>query len=392
LLPLGEFRTFLLLIAFANFTVSAELGLTSIAYSRLRRDHVAGEGSFDSGEIVALFWLMSGLILLCGLLIGVAILLGLIPTEHPVLFISFYGVCAINLLALLARRTLAALDHNLWWEALDFVRRITGTGLLFASLGGLPMLDSVLIQLALSVLLLGMGIATVHRSLGMTVGRWLAVGSGAAHVHAHYLADFGRTGALTLFDVTAYNAPYFMIAAATHDPRPLLLFDFVFKMSRALSAVIRALIETMLPGLTRAWFNGEVADFRSALRRCLRWVLGATVVAGLSVLLIGRPLATIIFNGNIEIQPIELISIAMLLFGLGLMCISVYLQNGLGRFGDLVGPSFLFLVGSLLSVPLALLLPGGLSLAFISLYAAVHLALAVVHGRMLVGLGRERTI
>ncbi|MBN8830655.1 MAG: hypothetical protein J0G94_08520, partial [Sphingomonadales bacterium] len=35
LLPLSEFRAFLLLVAFANFTVSAELGITSIAYSRL---------------------------------------------------------------------------------------------------------------------------------------------------------------------------------------------------------------------------------------------------------------------------------------------------------------------------------------------------------------------
>ena len=44
LLPMDEFRAFLLLVAFANFTVSAELGISAIAYSRLRRDRVAGEG------------------------------------------------------------------------------------------------------------------------------------------------------------------------------------------------------------------------------------------------------------------------------------------------------------------------------------------------------------
>src|SRR3546814_4746074 len=37
-LPLREFQSFLLLVAFGNFTISAEFGLTSIIYARLRRD------------------------------------------------------------------------------------------------------------------------------------------------------------------------------------------------------------------------------------------------------------------------------------------------------------------------------------------------------------------
>jgi hypothetical protein len=61
----------------------------------------------------------------------------------------------------------------------------------------------------------------------------------------------------------------------------------------------------------------------------------------------------------------------------------------------LVGPSFVFLLGSLLSVPLALVLHDAagwsLSQAFILVYAAVHLALALVHGRMLAGLGKVRS-
>ncbi|MBT2185715.1 hypothetical protein [Sphingobium nicotianae] len=395
LLPIGEFRTFLLLIAFANFTVSAELGLTSIAYSRLRRDRIAGEGSFRSEEIVALFWLMAGIIALGACLIGAAILARLIPTAHPALFIAFYGVSAVNLLAILARRALAALDHNLWWEGLDFVRRFTGIALLFASLAGLPILESVVLQLALALCLLVVGLAIVHRSLAMTPAQWLAAGRGAAHVRAHYLADFGRTGALTLFDVAAYNAPYFTIAAATHDARPLLLFDFAFKTSRALSAVIRALIETTLPGLTRDYFAGDIAAFRAGLVRCLRWMLLVAAASAAGIVLVGRPLSHVIFAGNITIQWIELVMISVLLVGLSVICVSVYLQNGLGRFGALVGPSFAFLIGSLLSAPLAAALQEhwgwSLSMTFIALYAVVHLVLALVHGRMLARLGGEAT-
>jgi hypothetical protein len=36
-LPIAEFQAFLLLVAFGNFTISAEFGLTSIIYARLRQ-------------------------------------------------------------------------------------------------------------------------------------------------------------------------------------------------------------------------------------------------------------------------------------------------------------------------------------------------------------------
>jgi len=394
LLPLGEFRTFLLLIAFANFTVSAELGLTAIVYSRLRRDHVTRDGSFRAEELGALFWLLTAIILTGGLLIGAAIALALIPTRYPLLFIAFYAVSAINLLAILARRALAALDHNLWWEALDFLRRASGIALLLASLIGLPILDAVLAQLAIAFIVLWIGLATIQRSLGMGMRQWLAVRAGAAHVRAHYLADFGRTGALTLFDVAAYNAPYFTIAAATQDARPLLLFDFVFKVSRALSAVIRAFVETWLPGLTRAYFGGEARIFRHGLVRLVGLALAVSLMAALALAFIGKPLAALLFDGKVVLEQTEIAMIMLLLLALGVICISVYLQTGLGRFGALVGPSFVFLVGSLISVPIAVALhrmtEETLSQAFILVYALVHLTLALAHGLMLRRLGGHR--
>jgi O-antigen/teichoic acid export membrane protein len=133
-----------------------------------------------------------------------------------------------------------------------------------------------------------------------------------------------------------------------------------------------------------------MANFRRGLLRCLYWTLAVTLASALTILILGQIFAHILFDGNIALHPLELICIALLLPGLGLICLSVYLQNGLGRFGALVRPSFLFVLGSLASVPLAMLLqPAQLSLTFIALYASVHLALALVHGRMLTRLGRE---
>ena len=82
--------------------------------------------------------------------------------------------------------------------------------------------------------------------------------------------------------------------------------------------------------------------------------------------------------------------IIALLLGLSLICVSVYLQWGLGRFGTLLRPSVLLLLGSLLTVPMALPLHENLgwslSAGFLALYAAVHVSLGLVHGRMLMHL------
>src|SRR3546814_18501117 len=48
-LPLREFQSFLLLVAFGNFTISAEFGLTSIIYARLRRYWLGNSGPGNSG-------------------------------------------------------------------------------------------------------------------------------------------------------------------------------------------------------------------------------------------------------------------------------------------------------------------------------------------------------
>jgi hypothetical protein len=387
LLPFDEFRVFLLLVAFANFTISAELGFSTVIYSRLRRAKLASEGDFRSEELGVLLLFMLGIVGLGGLLIGAGLAGGAIRTAHPALFLAFYATAALNLVTLLARRALAALDHNLWWEALDFVRRVASLALLLAALIGFPILVSVLLQLALTLIVILIGLATVQRELAMPPSHWLAFHGGWAHVRGNYLADIARTGALTVSDIAAYNAPYFTIVAATHDPRPLLLFDFVFKMSRALSALVRALVETMLPDLTQHFHVGEASIFRAHLRRCLAFSLGTALALGLFLLMAGPAISSIMFDRRIVLDHVELATILVLLVALSLICVSVYLQNGLGRFAALVAPSFAFLCGSLLSVPGAIWLGGvtgaPFALRFAACYALVHVVLALVHGRML---------
>ncbi|MFT3965955.1 MAG: hypothetical protein QM690_08750 [Sphingobium sp.] len=396
LLPIAEFRAFLILVALANFTVSADFGFSGILYARLRKYRLAeGAGApdgFRPRDMAMLFAFMAAVVLLGALVIGGGLATGHIGTRRPGLFIAFYLLTSANIFAIFAKRALAALDHNLLWELIDAARRVMSLALLMAALAGLPILLSVCAQLLLAAMALLLGLGVVHRATGMRARDWLPGAGMFGVVRRDYMRDMGATMALTLSDVAAYNAPYFGMAAVTHDPRPLLVFDFVFKISRALTAMIRALVEAGLPRLTNAWHDGRMDRARQIVTRLERLSLAAAAGLGLFLVALGSMLSNLLFAGKAALTPAELALLALLLLGLAWLCVSTYVHNGFGRFGALLPPSLAFLALSLLSVPCAAWLAQAtgqpLALCFTGLYAATHVVIAFVHARMLRGLVR----
>lgn len=386
-LPAPEFRAFLLLIAFNNFTLSAEFGLTNVIYARLRRFWLGQRGEGEAGdfrreEIGVLFAFLIVLIVVGGIVVAAAIALGWIRTALPGVFLLFFFASALNLLLLLAKRALAAVDRNLVWEGIDIARRVAGLALLFTVVLGADMLGVVWALLLLNIAGAAIGMAMIHRRAGLTVGDWFAWRRGAGHVRRNYLRDIGASAALTVSEVVAYNSPYFLIAAMTHDTRLMLLFDFVFKMSRAVATAIRATIEGALPRLTRYWFGQDRHAFAAGLRRAIWVALGLAACAGLLLVALGQRIVFILYDGRVELVMAELLLLCALLLALALMCVSVYVQGALGRFGPLLRQSVPFLAGSLVSVPLALWL-GGSGRAedtpFMALYALCFFGAAGLH-------------
>jgi len=383
-LPLREFQAFLLLVAFGNFTISAEFGLTSIIYARLRRYWLGvpdeGAGQFRLEEVGVLF-LFLGLLILGGLSILIlAMAAGGVDTTMPLLFILFFLSACVNLPALLAKRALAAVDGNFLWESLDFLRRLMTIALLLSILHGVDPRLSVALQLAISMTVIGFAIALVHRRLGMTARQWLAFRVGGGHVRAHYLRDIGASALFTLSEIVAYNAPYFTIAIATQDARPMLLFDFFFKMSRALSMAIRATVEAALPRMTRAFHAFDAARLRQLLARALGVAFFFALSASAALLLVGRWLFTKLFDGQAEIELLDLLILDAALLALTVICVSVYVQAAFGCFVHLLRRSLPFLAGSLLSVPLALMLGGyDFDRTFLSFYALALVLVAGLH-------------
>jgi len=384
-LPIAEFQAFLLLVAFGNFTISAEFGLTSIIYARLRRHWLGrGEGTDDGGfrlEEMGVLFLFLGLLVAGGtLILLVALAMGWLATAMPVLFLLFFLSACLNLPALLAKRALAAVDGNFLWEALDCARRVVTIALLLAILAGLDPRLSVALQLVVSVIMIGVAIGHVHRRLGMRRRHWLAVRVGGGHVRSHYMRDIGASAAFTVSDIIAYNAPYFTIAVVTSDARPMLVFDFFYKMARALSMLVRALVEAVLPRVTRAYHAGD----RPRLRQLLGRALAAAMLFALALAAVlwgaGDRLFTILFDGQASIDRADIGLILLALAALTVVSVSVYVQAALGRFTHLLARSLPFLAGSLASAPLALsLFPGRFDLGFLTLYALTLIAVAALH-------------
>ena len=160
----------------------------------------------------------------------------------------------------------------------------------------------------------------------------------------------------------------------------MLLFDFFFKMSRALSMFVRAAVEAALPRITRAFH----ADDRARLKQLLTRALGAGFVfalaASVALALAGTWIFGKLFDGRAAISSLDLLLVDVALFALTVICVSVYVQAALGRFAHLLTRSLPFLAGSLLSVPLALLLRDQFDIAFLSFYTATLLLGAILHG------------
>ena len=393
-LPLREFQAFLLLVAFGNFTISAEFGLTSIIYARLRRYWLGhGEGSADGfrlEEMGVLFLFLAMLILGAVVILLVALVAGGLDTTMPLLFVLFFLSACINLPALLAKRALAAVDGNFVWEMLDCVRRLMTIALLLLILNGLDARLSVALQILISLSVIGYAIMLVHGRLGMTAQHWLAFSRGGAHVRTHYLQDIGASALFTISEIVAYNAPYFTIAIATQDARPMLLFDFFFKMSRALSMAIRAMVEAALPRITRAFHAGDRARLRQLLTRELTVATVFALTASAALLLLGQWVFTKLFAGRAAIEMVDLLLIDGALLALTMICVSVYVQAALGRFSHLLKRSLPFLAGSLLSVPLAMLFGEEFDRGFLALYALTMILVAALHAlslrRLLAGM------
>jgi O-antigen/teichoic acid export membrane protein len=143
-------------------------------------------------------------------------------------------------------------------------------------------------------------------------------------------------------------------------------------------------MEAAMPGLTSAYYARTRDRFATLLFRALGVGAGAAAGAGIALAILGQFLVKHLFDGKIEIAYTEIALIVLLMLTLSTICVSVYLQGSLGRFSVVLRQSIPFLVGSLLSVPVAIVIAPlvGLSFSFtfLAIYTLVFAGTAALHG------------
>lgn len=398
LLPGADFQLFLMMMAFNNLVSSTEFGLSNIIYSRLRHFWL-GDGNiegldFRREEIGALFAALTLLVLVSTLIVAGVFVFHASPPAYPVALVLFFLSAALSLQVLVIKRGLAAIDRNLLWEGIDLARRLISLAALVAMLGGLAPIASALVQLAITILAIMWGMAILHRQLGMQMRDWFALRCGGGHMRRSYLRNMGASVAFTLCEIIAYNAPYFAIGLLGANARLMLIFDFLFKMSRAVSFAIRATVEAALPRLTRRRFEGDRHSFVLGLAKAGGVAVGVAGCAGVLLLAIGGRVFDALFDGKASLSMAETVLIVLVLLALALVCLSVYVQAAMDRYGELLRQSFPFVLGALALVPLTLALaPAGdepaQGVSFLALNAVLFAGLALLHIVSLVRLVRS---
>lgn len=380
-----EFQNFLLLFAIGNFTISAEFGFTNIIYNRLRRRRLGVGGAFSFTEITMLYVAIGLLIVLASVGIALCFAAGIIVTGKPLLFIAFFIYSTLAIAVLLSKRVLAALDRNLLYEFTDILRRLICLGLLVAVLFGLDITLSVLLQLAATMGATLLWCLVIHHVLRLRWTHWRAAGKGAGIVRRRYMADMRSSILLTLTEIGAYNMPYLTLSLVSSDPRPIILYDFLYKLMRAAGTIMRALAEAFLPRITSAVHGSDRVATRRYLLRCLG--LGGLVAAGMAGVLeaMGGRLFHLLFAGKGEIDgtALAIVSLAMLL--LPIVSLSSYIHGALGAFDRLVRASVPFIIGATIAAPLALALgdAAGWPNLFMGFFTGVYLLVALIHLSML---------
>ncbi|MCF8709637.1 hypothetical protein [Rhizorhapis sp. SPR117] len=377
-----EFQNFVLLIALSNFTISAEFGFTNIIYNRLRRWRLHAGGQFSFTEISAVLAAIITLIVLAVCALALCFVVGIIVTQLPLLFLSFFIVSCLNIAVLLCKRVLAALDRNLLFEFTDICRRVVSLVVLFAVLLGLDLGFSVLILLVVTLASLGIWCVIIHRVLKLRMAHWTSIAKGIGIIRTRYLRDIRASILFTLADVGANNMPFLVIAFLTDDLRPLLLYDFAYKLMRVMGIVMRAIIESYLPRITAALHSGSILLVRRAFLHCLAG--GVIPGLGVSLLLLcwGHQLAQFLYHGKMDVTVLDLTLLSLVMLALPVNALSIYVNCAIGRFGTLLKASMPYLIGATFSAPIAMVATWGHDAwaeTFLSIFTIVYLLAMLLH-------------
>jgi putative peptidoglycan lipid II flippase len=146
------------------------------------------------------------------------------------------------------------------------------------------------------------------------------------------LGEIGRLARWVLLYVLANQAAYVVVVNLANKPelnssgRGYASYVNAFVLWQLPHAVIAvSVITALLPRMSRAAADNRLVDVRAALNRGLRLTVSVLVPAALGFIVLGRPLATVVYGHlNTSIDDARFIGTLLAVFAVGLVPFSAY--------------------------------------------------------------------
>lgn len=249
-----RFSVFILTAAVGYSLWIADLGLAKIAFVNLRAPHLAGardhRAASEAGAVVLFYVLLSTVAALA--CFAVALLRPAATVHDAVDLALFLSFIALNL-AWSALRTLSmAVDLFVFFERLEFIRRVVNIATLLTVLVGLPL---TLFLAGSNLLWVVMFIAAIGKLARR--GALIVQARGfPRELCAFFAANWHtiwKSSAGALSELFVVTFPYYVVPVAFGlGPAPIIL-DTVFKIFRGACVIFAAVCDLALPGQTRAY-------------------------------------------------------------------------------------------------------------------------------------------
>ena len=381
---LNSYAVIASLLAIAALVLQSDLGITGLAFFKLRSHYLAEVGrqrasQDDQDLVVTIVIIYLAIAVISVVLLGISLFTGLVPVAtHRVAYLLIFAgaVCALPRMAL--RVAVNARDGFVWTEVIDLGRR---TAILVATLAML---------LGLSFVSYGT-LNLFSWVVSITALIWLARLCGFVPTRGAFLRGFlllrselggiRATVLLSLADFIITVFPYYLLAAA-RDATAVVAFDMFYKVTRF--AVLTYLIgaETVLPHQTRAAHDEDAAGLIRATAKGFMVGLIPMTAGIAAITFFGDRIFGVILNHNGIVSPVARLAICAMLVFLLIQTTSQIVLIGVGKFEELSRRAWITLTGMLLITALMVLFHWSID-AFIVAYVIVYGAGSLLYAECL---------
>jgi O-antigen/teichoic acid export membrane protein len=321
---LEVFSHYILIAAIGSYVLIADLGLSNVIYVALRRGFLDGDMTGIREEAIFASVTYAGIAALATLIFGAGLLIApLDPTADRVDYLLYFLFWALALPWAMFRMIACAVDKFLYYELVEFARRVLVTCLLLLLMMGFGLTRFLIVANLIWFACLGVLGWQMSGWLGLSGLRaWDVVAAGRT-LYRDRIGSIGNAAAFSISEFLIYTFPYFFVPAAIGTGMPLVIFDTFYKVYRFGAVSFRVSSEALLPQQTRAVQDGDQGRLFRLVRSIFLLGLVAAVPAVL-MLLIGGPHLFALLLGRGRIIPMSAI------FAMSLMIFFVLVQSTAG--------------------------------------------------------------